>query len=140
VRVTNELPEWAVRMDSPLERRLGVVLEKVSPEETRGRMPVEGNTQIAGILHGGATCALAEGLGSIAAYAYGRERDLVPVGVDINATHHRSTTKGWVTGVARPLYLGSRTVTYEIVVSDEQGHRLATARITCQLRPGSLPL
>jgi len=125
-------------LTSPLEERLGVVIEKVSAEETRGRMPVEGNTQIAGILHGGATCALAEGLGSIAAYAYGRERDLLPVGVDINATHHRSAREGWVTGVARPLYLGATTVTYEIVISDEQGHRMTTARITCQLRPGTL--
>ena len=123
---------------SPLEQRLGVVIEKLTAEETRGRMPVEGNTQIAGILHGGATCALAEGLGSMAAYAYGRERDLLPVGVDINATHHRSARKGWVTGVARPLYLGSKTVTYEIVISDEEGHRLTTARITCQLRPGTI--
>jgi 1,4-dihydroxy-2-naphthoyl-CoA hydrolase len=137
--VTNEdLPDWVVTMKSPLEQRLGVVLEKVSAEETRGRMPVEGNTQIAGILHGGATCALAEGLGSIAAYAYGRERGLVPVGVDINATHHRSARKGWVTGVARPLFLGARTVTYEIVISDEQGHRMTTARITCQLHPGTI--
>ena len=125
-------------MTSPLEERLGVVFEKVSAEETRGRMPVEGNTQIAGILHGGATCALAEGLGSIAAYAYGRERDLLPVGVDINATHHRAAREGWVTGVARPLYLGATTVTYEIVISDEQGHRMTTARITCQLRPGTI--
>jgi uncharacterized protein (TIGR00369 family) len=125
-------------MTSPLEERLGVVIEKVSAEETRGRMPVEGNTQIAGILHGGATCALAEGLGSIAAYAYGRERDLLPVGVDINATHHRAAREGWVTGVARPLYLGATTVTYEIVISDEQGHRMTTARITCQLRPGTI--
>jgi len=125
-------------MTSPLEERLGVVIEKVSAEETRGRMPVEGNTQIAGILHGGATCALAEGLGSIAAYAYGRERDLLPVGVDINATHHRAAREGWVTGVARPLYLGATTVTYEIVISDEQGHRMTTARLTCQLRPGTI--
>ena len=125
-------------MTSPLEERLGVVIEKVSVEETRGRMPVEGNTQIAGILHGGATCALAEGLGSIAAYAYGRERDLLPVGVDINATHHRAAREGWVTGVARPLFLGATTVTYEIVISDEQGHRMTTARITCQLRPGTI--
>ena len=125
-------------MTSPLEERLGVVIEKVSVEETRGRMPVEGNTQIAGILHGGATCALAEGLGSIAAYAYGRERDLLPVGVDINATHHRAAREGWVTGVARPLYLGATTVTYEIVISDEQGHRMTTARLTCQLRPGTI--
>jgi uncharacterized protein (TIGR00369 family) len=125
-------------MRSPLEERLGVVFEKVSAEETRGRMPVEGNTQIAGILHGGATCALAEGLGSIAAYAYARERDLLPVGVDINATHHRSARTGWVTGVARPLYLGATTVTYEIVISDELGHRMTTARLTCQLRPGTI--
>jgi len=125
-------------MTSPLEERLGVVIEKVSAEETRGRMPVEGNTQIAGILHGGATCALAEGLGSIAAYAYGRERDLLPVGVDINATHHRAAREGWVTGVARPLYLGATTVTYEIIISDEQGRRMTTARITCQLRPGTI--
>lgn len=125
-------------MTSPLEERLGVVIEHVTAQETRGRMPVEGNTQIAGILHGGATCALAEGLGSIAAYAYCREQGLLPVGVDINATHHRSARSGWVTGVARPLHLGSRTATYEIVVSDDQGHRLTTARITCQLRPGTV--
>ncbi|HEX7396379.1 MAG TPA: hotdog fold thioesterase [Propionibacteriaceae bacterium] len=133
-----DLPDWMATMTSPLEERLGVVIEKVSAEETRGRMPVEGNTQIAGILHGGATCALAEGLGSIAAYAYGRERDLLPVGVDINATHHRAAREGWVTGVARPLYLGATTVTYEIVISDEQGRRMTTARITCQLRPGTI--
>lgn len=115
-----------------------MVIEKVTADETRARMPVEGNTQIAGLLHGGATCALAEGLGSIAAYAYGRERGLIPVGVDINATHHRSVRSGWVIGVARPLFLGSGTVTYEIVVKDEQANRLATARITCQLRQGTI--
>ncbi len=128
------LPEWTRGFSSALEEKLGVVMERISAEETVGRMPVAGNTQVVGILHGGASCALAEGLGSFAAFAYGRERGLVPVGVDINATHHRGVRDGWVTGTARPLYLGGRTVTYEVVITDEAGQRVCTARITCQLR------
>ncbi len=129
-----DLPDWATGLRSPLENRLGVEVLQLTAEQTVGRMPVEGNTQPVGLLHGGASCALAEGLGSMAAYAYGRDRQLVPIGVDINATHHKAVRSGWVTGTARPLFLGSRTVSYDIVIVDDSGDRVCTARLTCQLQ------
>jgi uncharacterized protein (TIGR00369 family) len=98
-------------------------------------MPVEGNTQPYGLLHGGASCVLAETLGSVGAALHAaRTHGGIAVGVDINATHHRSARSGMVTGVATPLHLGGSTATYEIVISDEAGTRLCTARLTCLLR------
>ena len=96
-------------------------------------MPVAGNTQPAGLLHGGASCVLAETLGSLAAYAYGIDSDRLPVGVDINATHHRPVRSGWVTGTATALNLARSLVTYEVVITDDDGRRTCTARITCAL-------
>jgi uncharacterized protein (TIGR00369 family) len=96
-------------------------------------MPVAGNTQPAGLLNGGASLALAETLGSIAATLHagpGRHA----VGLDINGTHHRAATSGIVTGVATPLSAGKTIAAYEIVISDEAGRRICTARITCLVR------
>jgi uncharacterized protein (TIGR00369 family) len=98
-------------------------------------MPVEGNTQPFGLLHGGASCVLAESLGSIGASLHAMP-DLVAVGTDINATHHRAASSGIVTGVATPLYLGRTVASYQIVIDDAAGRRLCTARITCLLVPG----
>ena len=61
--------------------------------------------------------------------------DRAPVGVDINATHHRSATSGMVTGVATAVHLGRQTTSYEIVITDDRGRRVCTSRITCQLVP-----
>jgi 1,4-dihydroxy-2-naphthoyl-CoA hydrolase len=118
-----------------LADRMGITLTEVSPERVVGTMPVEGNTQPFGLLHGGASCVLAETLGSIgatlhAAGAFGG----VAVGVDINATHHKAARSGVVTGVATPLRLGGAIASYEIVISDESGDRVCTARLTCALR------
>ena len=98
-------------------------------------MPVEGNTQPYGLLHGGASCVLAETLGSIGAILHGPTIGRpFAVGVDINATHHRAARAGLVTGVATPLHRGGSIVTYEIVITDEDGERVCTARLTCLLR------
>jgi len=117
-----------------LNEKMGVELVEVSPERIVGTMPVKGNTQPYGLLHGGASVVLAEFLGSVgsAMHAY---PDRNAVGVDINATHHRSAREGIVTGVATAIHLGRTSACYEVVISDEAGKRLCTARITCALIP-----
>ena len=115
-----------------LNDTMGVQLVEVSAERVVATMPVEGNTQPFGLLHGGASVVLAETLGSIgsAIHAYPEK---VAVGVDINATHHRSATSGIVTGVATAVHLGRSSTSYEIVITDERGKRVCTSRITCAL-------
>ncbi len=117
-----------------LHDRMGIEILEARPERVVGRMPVEGNTQPYGLLHGGASCVLAEGVGSFAAAMHAFP-DRIAVGVDINATHHRSVRTGYVTGVAVPAHLGRQTASYEVVISDDEGRRVCTARITCLLRP-----
>lgn len=118
---------------APLDDRLGIEYIEARPDRVVARMPVDGNTQPLGLLHGGASCVLAESLGSVAA-ALNAGPGRFPVGVDINATHHRAVRTGTVTGVATPVHLGGSVATYEIVVTDESGNRVCTARLTCLLR------
>ncbi len=118
---------------------MGLVVHEASPARVVGSIPVEPNTQPYGLLHGGASVALAETLGSFGS-ALHAGRDRIAVGIEINATHHRAASSGRVTGVATPVQLGRTLATWEVVVSDEQGRRVCTARITCLLRdavPGS---
>jgi 1,4-dihydroxy-2-naphthoyl-CoA hydrolase len=118
-----------------LAERMGILVTEATPERVVGTMPVEGNTQPYGLLHGGASCVLAETLGSIGAALHGLTVDrAIAVGVDINATHHRAVRSGTVTGVATPLHRGRGTASYEIVISDEGGARVCTARLTVLLR------
>lgn len=117
-----------------LIERLGMNVTEVSAVRTVGTMPVEGNTQPYGLLHGGASAALAETLGSLAAMALAGEGKIA-VGVDLSITHHRAVTAGTVTGVATPLYAGRTTATYGIEITDDAGKRVATARLTCAIRP-----
>jgi len=102
----------------------------MSHDEVVGTMPVAGNRQPFGLLHGGASAVLAETLGSYLAALHALP-DRFPVGLELACTHHRSASTGLVTGVARPLHIGRSTSTCEIVVSDEQGRRICTARLTC---------
>jgi uncharacterized protein (TIGR00369 family) len=95
-------------------------------------MPVAGNIQPYGLLHGGASCVLAETLGSLGSALHGGP-DRVTVGIEINATHHRAATAGEVTGVATLLHGGRTVTTYEIVISDSGGRRVCTSRLTCLL-------
>ena len=115
-----------------LAERMGIEVVEASAERVVGRMPVEGNTQPYGLLHGGASAVLAETLGSIGA-AFGAAPGQFPVGVDLNATHHRSVTDGYVTGTATPLRQGRTVATWGVSVTDDQGRLLCTARLTCAL-------
>src|SRR3954449_12337161 len=115
--------------------RMGVKLIEATPERVVATMPVEGNTQPYGLLHGGASCVLAETLGSVGAVLHGATLARpFAVGVDINATHHKGVRSGTVTGVATPVHRGRTVVTYEIVITDGDGDRVCTARLTCLLR------
>jgi uncharacterized protein (TIGR00369 family) len=127
-------------MEGTLLSVMGIVVKEAAPERIVATMPVNGNTQPYGLLHGGASCVLAESLGSIGSALHAAPYGKVAVGVDINATHHRAVRDGLVTGVATPIYLGRTTTSYEVVITDERDKRVCTARITCQLiqaPPGS---
>jgi len=118
--------------DTTLIDRMGIALLAVAADRTTGTMPVAGNVQPTGILHGGASAVLAETLGSLAAQAYaGPQR--TAVGIELNVTHHRPAREGVVTGEARALSLGRSLASYEIVVTGEDGKRVATARLTCMI-------
>jgi 1,4-dihydroxy-2-naphthoyl-CoA hydrolase len=135
VRRVDELTIDETTAGGALAQAMGISLTEVSSERVVGTMPVKGNTQPYGLLHGGASCVLAETLGSIGAALHGaRTGRPVSLGVDINATHHRAVRDGVVTGVATPLHAGRSTATYEVVISDESGRRVCTARLTCLLR------
>ncbi len=116
-----------------LGEKLGIKLITASKERLVATMPVEGNTQPFGLLHGGASLALAEALGSYGAALHAGSEKMV-IGLDINATHHRSARTGLVTGTATPLSLGNTVASYEIVIRDESDQRICTARITCLIR------
>jgi uncharacterized protein (TIGR00369 family) len=116
-----------------LPERMGIEFLETSPERMVARMPVAGNRQPYGLLHGGASCVLAESLGSIGAALHAGP-DRIAVGIEINATHHRSATEGYVTGVATPLHLGGTICTYQIVITDDQDRKVCTARLTALLR------
>ncbi|UJW36826.1 hotdog fold thioesterase [Saccharothrix sp. AJ9571] len=123
-------PRWA---EQQLNDKVGMKLLEVTPERVVGTIPVEGNLQPYGLLHGGANAVLAEALGStVAAVNAGPER--AAVGLELSCTHHRGVREGLVTGVAVPLHVGRSTITVEIVLTDESGKRTCTARLTCAVR------
>lgn len=113
-----------------LDKKMGIEIIEASPERLVGTMPVEGNTQPMGLLHGGANVVLAESLGSVGTQLHaGPNRRIV--GVDINATHHKSATTGVVTAVATAITLGKTLCSYNVEITNENGERTCTARITC---------
>ena len=116
-----------------LNHRMGITVTEASPERVVATMPVEGNTQPYGLLHGGASVVLAETLGSIGSALHAGP-DRIVVGTDINATHHRAARSGVVTGVATPLSLGNTLCSWQIVVTDEDDRLVCTSRITCLVR------
>ncbi len=128
-------PLAAIRTASTgtLAERMGIEFVEVSAERLVATMPVEGNTQPYGLLHGGASVVLAETLGSVGAAIHAGP-DRVAIGLDINASHHRAARSGLVTGVATPVHAGSTVVSYQVEISDDEGRRVCTSRITCLLR------
>ncbi|SEF65454.1 uncharacterized domain 1-containing protein [Actinacidiphila yanglinensis] len=122
-----------------LGERMGIRITEAAADKVVGTMPVEGNTQPYGLLHGGASAVLAETLGSVGAMLHGGPSKIA-VGVDLNATHHRSVRSGTVTGTATPVHRGRSSASYEIVITDDAtGKRVCTARLTCMLRPATPP-
>jgi uncharacterized protein (TIGR00369 family) len=116
-----------------LTTKMGIEYIEISAERTIARMPVEGNRQVVGILHGGAHVVLGESLGSIAAAVHAGPGRYA-VGIDVNATHTRSIAEGWVTGTCTAISLGKSICVHEIVMTDDDGNRLSTVRITNLLR------
>ncbi len=113
-----------------LDQKMGIEIIEASPQRMVGTMPVSGNTQPFGLLHGGANVVLAESLGSIGSHLHaGLDRRVV--GIEVSATHHRAAKSGIVTGVATAVSLGRTLASYEVVITDEEGVRTCTARITC---------
>jgi uncharacterized protein (TIGR00369 family) len=120
-------------MRGEAERRMGILLTEASPTRLVATMPVEGNRQPVGLLHGGASVVLAETLGSIGA-TLGAPAGRVAVGIEVSATHHRSATSGLVTGVATRIHGGRTLATYDIRIVDDAGRAICTSRLTCMIR------
>jgi 1,4-dihydroxy-2-naphthoyl-CoA hydrolase len=116
-----------------LVERMGIELLEATTSRVVGRMPVAGNTQPYGLLHGGASVVLAETLGSLCAALHAGP-DRIAVGIEINATHHKAVQDGWVVGVATPLAAGRSAASLEIVIATESGERVCTSRLTCLIR------
>ena len=128
-----DLDRLGVSHPDSLTGRMGIRLVEASAQRVVATMPVAGNTQPYGLLHGGASVVLAETLGSTGAWLHAGQGRIV-VGLDINATHHRSARSGYVTGTATPLSLGRTVACYDVLITDEEGRRLCTSRITCLIR------
>lgn len=128
--MTDYLEEIRKRPPSALDKKMGIEIIEASPQRMVGTMPVEGNTQPMGLLHGGANVVLAETLGSVGAHLHAGPNRKV-VGVEINATHHKSATSGIVTAVATAVTLGKTLCCYEVEITNDKGERTCSARITC---------
>lgn len=116
-----------------LGEKMGIEFIYVSPELTSARMPVAGNTQPYGLLHGGASGVLAESVGSVAASMHAGPGRLA-LGIELSLSHHRSARAGYVHAVATPLSVGRTLATFHIAISDEESRPVCTARLTCLLR------
>ena len=117
-----------------LAEKMGIELIELSADRAVATMPVAGNTQPIGLLHGGAHVVLAESLGSFAANVHAHPWGYA-VGIELNATHHSSITEGVVTGTCVAIKLGKTLTSHEITMTDETGRLLSTVRITNYLRP-----
>lgn len=119
-----------------LAEKMGIELLEASADRVVGTMPVAGNTQPYGLLHGGASAVLAESLGSVHAAVNAGPENVV-VGLDLNCTHHRGLTEGTVTGEASTLSTGRTIVATQIQIRDDTGHLVCSARLTCLIRPAT---
>lgn len=117
-----------------LTPRMGIEVTDTDPSRVCASMPVAGNRQPYGLLHGGASAVLAETIGSMAAMLHAGP-DNIAVGIELNCTHHRSATEGLVHAVCTPLRVGRTISSFQIEISDDDGRRVCTARLTCAVRP-----
>lgn len=116
---------------------LGIELTEIGDDFLKARMPVDARTrQPYGIMHGGASCVLAETVGSIAGYYCTEEKQLT-VGVEINTSHIRKVSSGWVTATAKPLHLGRTSQVWEILIRDEQENLISVNRLRIAVLDGT---
>ena len=133
--VSTPPPSWAPAGASrPLDDKLGIEIVDFNPARLVATMPVQGNQQRFGLLHGGATCALMETIGSWAAIL-GVGPDRKAVGIELNASYIRSATSGVVTAVCTPVRRGRTLATFLIDVRDDRGRPTASGRLTCMILP-----
>ncbi len=116
-----------------LMERMGIVLTEAGPGRVSASMPVAGNTQPYGLLHGGASAALAETVGSFAAMLHARP-DRIAVGIELSCTHHRAVREGSVHGTATAIHEGGTLASYAITIVDDDGRLVCTARLSCLVR------
>jgi uncharacterized protein (TIGR00369 family) len=128
-----ELQERFATGGGELAQKMGIEYVELGAEQSIARMPVEGNRQVVGILHGGAHVVLGESLGSLSAAIHAGPGRYA-VGIDVNATHTKAIADGWVTGTCTALSLGRTICVHEIVMTNDAGERLSTVRITNLLR------
>ena len=125
------LDQLKERSKNTLMEHLGIEYLEIGDDYLKARMPVDNRTkQTAGILHGGASVALAETLGSIAAGLCIDRKKKTVVGLEINANHIRPATDGWVTGVTKPIHVGNTTQIWEIKIYNEQDKLVCVSRLT----------
>ena len=129
----DELKKLIESAPEQLTAKLGIQLGEHGPDRVVATMPVAGNRQPYGLLHGGANAALAEQVGSIAA-ALSADEGRIAVGLELLCTHHRAATEGEVTAVATPVHRSRSTATFDIAITDEENRRTCSARLTCVLR------
>ncbi len=125
--------EVLMGMIGEFNEKIGLQLIEVTKDRVVGTLPVDGNRQSYGLIHGGANASLAEVLGSIAA-AVNAGPERAAMGLELSCTHHRAVRAGRVTGVCTPLHVGRNVSTWETVITDDQGRRTCTARLTCVVR------
>jgi uncharacterized protein (TIGR00369 family) len=133
--VTTPRPDWAPQTQGPLDDKLGIRIVDWDPDRLVATMPVAGNEQPFGLLHGGATCALAESIGSWAGMLHAGQGGAV-VGIELNVSYVRGASSGVVTAVCTPVRRGRTVSTFLIEVGDEAGRTTASARLTVMTRPG----
>jgi 1,4-dihydroxy-2-naphthoyl-CoA hydrolase len=121
--------------EKTMGQHLGIEITEVGDDFVTGRMPVnEGTRQPFGLLHGGASCALAETLGSIGgAFCLDTSVQMV-VGIEINANHLRAARDGYVIGTARPIHIGKTIHVWDIRITNEKGSLVCISRLTLAVR------
>ena len=124
---------WRITLGE-LDEKMGVEILEQSVERVVARMPVAGNRQSFGLLHGGASLAVGEAVGSWAAVIHASTLGKTAVGIDVTATHHKSARDGFVTITATPISLGRTVTSHQVLIENEAGERLCTLRITNLLR------
>jgi 1,4-dihydroxy-2-naphthoyl-CoA hydrolase len=128
---TLKLPDLLARKGNTMTEWVGIEWLELGPDYLKARMPVDHRTQQPrGLLHGGASCVLAETLGSVASALVIDISVQTCVGIEINANHIRGVREGYVTGTARPLHIGSSTHVWDIRIEDEQGRLACVSRLT----------